>query len=117
MVRVWYGNTCLAQQDLLSATDVAEEKLPEWEPEAKQDDESTDWNGILWIALIAAAVIFVLVAVLRIRAAAARRRHLALRPKPAAVPPSSPLFLVPPRPLLLSCTVFVLDILTREKEI
>lgn len=75
MVRVWYGNTCLAQQDLLSATDVAEEKLPDRAPEAKPDDESTDWNGILWIVLIAAAGIFVLVMVLRIRAAAARRRR------------------------------------------
>ncbi len=60
-VRVWYGNTCLAQQDLLSAADVAEAKKTS---SAKQptDDDSVDlWNGILKIALGIVAGLFVLV--------------------------------------------------------
>ncbi|MBR7178240.1 MAG: D-alanyl-D-alanine carboxypeptidase [Oscillospiraceae bacterium] len=75
VVRVWYGNTCLAQQDLLSATDVTEEKLPVRAPQTQTEDTPTNWNGILWIALIVAAVLFVIVMLLNLRASAARRRR------------------------------------------
>ena len=65
-VRVWYGNICLAQQDLLSAADVAEAKKS---PTAskREDDGSIDlWNGILKIALGVVAGLFVLVLAIRL---------------------------------------------------
>ena len=75
VVRVWYGNTCLAQQTLRAASAVAVEKKP-----AKTDDGTTDdseglWNKILTVALCIVAVLFVLGLVLRARAAAKRRRR------------------------------------------
>ena len=74
MVRVWYDNICLAQQDLLSASDVSVEQH---RTEAKRENQGASmdlWNGILTIILIAVAVLFVLLLVLRILAAAKRRR-------------------------------------------
>ena len=65
-VRVWYGNICLAQQDLLSAADVAEAKKS---PTAskREDDGSIDlWNGILKIALGVVAGLFVVVLAIRL---------------------------------------------------
>ncbi len=65
-VRVWYGNICLAQQDLLSAADVAKAKKS---PTAskREDDGSIDlWNDILKIALGVVAGLFVLVLAIRL---------------------------------------------------
>ena len=65
-VRVWYGNICLAQQDLLSASDVAVAKKTN-SGNQKTDDDSMDlWNGILKIVLATVACAFVLVVTLRI---------------------------------------------------
>ena len=65
-VRVWYGNICLAQQDLLSASDVAVAKKTN-SGNQKTDDGSMDlWNGILKVVLVAVAGLFVLVVSLRI---------------------------------------------------
>ena len=65
-VRVWYGNICLAQQDLLSASDVAVAKKTN-SGNQKTDDGSMDlWNSILKVVLAAVAGLFVLVVTLRI---------------------------------------------------
>ena len=74
-IRVWYENTCLAQQDLLCAADVAvETKLVK--PHAVELDNSLSLlNGILKIALGVVAAIFVLVMVLRTVNAARYRRN------------------------------------------
>lgn len=86
MVRVWYDDICLAQQDLLSASDV-EAESDQVVSRRKDRDASMDlWNGILKIALIVVAVLFVLVILLRIRAAALRRRRK--RRKAAAKKPN-----------------------------
>ena len=73
MVRVWYGNICLAQQDLLSAADVAVEKTPAKTQKIDADDSVNLWNGILKIALVVVAALFVLVLLLRMANAAKRR--------------------------------------------
>ena len=75
MVRVWCGNTCLAQQDLLSASDVAvAQQRPE--PNRTEQDAPVDmWNGILKIVLAVVAALFVLVLIMQIRAKAKRRRR------------------------------------------
>ena len=65
-VRVWYGNTCLAQQDLLSAADVAVEKKTEKHQNMDAEDPLNLWNGILKIALGVVAALFALVLLLRI---------------------------------------------------
>ncbi len=66
IVRVWYGNTCLAQQDLLSAADVAEAKKTASANKPADDDSVDLWNGILKIALGVVAGLFVLVLVVRL---------------------------------------------------
>ncbi len=86
LVRVWYDDICLAQQELLSAADVAVERQ---RPETSQTDPDVSvdlWNGILKIVLAVVAVLFVLVLVLRARAAAKRRRRRARRNGKAAKP-------------------------------
>ena len=75
VVRVWYGNTCLAQQTLRSASAVAVEKKSAKDNTQTDDDSEGLWNGILTIALGVVAVLFVLVLLLRARAAAKRRRR------------------------------------------
>ena len=75
MVRVWYGNTCLAQQTLRSASAVAAAKTESDQPREQEDDSEGIWNAILTGVLIAVAAVFVLVMVLRFRAAAQRRRR------------------------------------------
>lgn len=74
VVRVWYENTCLAQQTIHSASAVEPETREE-EQQEQEDDSQGIWNTILTAVLIAVAVVFVLVMVLRIRAAAIRRRR------------------------------------------
>ena len=86
LVRVWYGNVCLAQQDLLAAADVQKAKS-NGANRQNGDDNSLDlWNGILKIVLGVVAGLFVLVVTLRIvntvryrnrkkRKAAAKRRR------------------------------------------
>ena len=85
-VRVWYGNVCLAQQDLLSASDVAQAKKSGSGSKQEGDDSLDLWNGILKIVLGVVAGLFVLVVTLRIvntvryrnrkkRKAAAKRRR------------------------------------------
>ena len=85
-VRVWYGDTCLAQQDLLSASDVAQAKKSGSGSKQEGDDSLDLWNGILKIVLGVVAGLFVLVVTLRIvntvryrnrkkRKAAAKRRR------------------------------------------
>ena len=85
-VRVWYGNVCLAQQDLLSASDVAQAKKSGSGSKQTDDDSLDLWNGILKIVLGVVAGLFVLVVTLRIvntvryrnrkkRKAAAKRRR------------------------------------------
>ncbi|MBR5293860.1 MAG: D-alanyl-D-alanine carboxypeptidase [Oscillospiraceae bacterium] len=75
VVRVWYENTCLAQQTLRSASAVAVEEKRQDQSQEQEDDSEGIWNSILTGILIAVAVIFVLVMALRIRAAAIRRRR------------------------------------------
>jgi D-alanyl-D-alanine carboxypeptidase (penicillin-binding protein 5/6) len=75
VVRVWYENTCLAQQTLRSASAVAVEEKRQESDQEQEDDSEGIWNTILTVVLIAVAVIFVLVMALRIRAAAIRRRR------------------------------------------
>ena len=75
VVRVWYENTCLAQQTLRSASAVAVEEKRQEQSQEQEDDSEGIWNSILTGILIAVAVIFVLVMALRIRAAAIRRRR------------------------------------------
>ena len=65
VVRVWYGDICLAQQDLLSAADVAVEETPVQIQPGDEDDSVGLWDGILTIVLGAVAVMFVLILVLR----------------------------------------------------
>jgi len=76
-VRVWYGDICLAQEDMLSAADVAVRQEPENSPAGDQDDSIDLWNGILKVVLGALLVMFVLVLVIRIGFAVkyARRRR------------------------------------------
>ena len=67
VVRVWYEDVCLAQQDLLSAADVEEAKNTGTASRKPDTDESMDlWNGILKLVLAAVAGVFVLVCVVRI---------------------------------------------------
>lgn len=75
VVRVWLGNTCLAQQTLRSASAVAVEEKPAQENDDATDDSEGLWNGILTVALGVVAVLFVLVLLIRARAAAKRRRR------------------------------------------
>ena len=75
MVRVWYGNTCLAQQTLRAASAVAVEKKPAADPSQSADDSEGLWNKILTVVLGVVAVLFVLVVVIRARVAAKRRRR------------------------------------------
>ncbi len=65
-VRVWYGDTCLAQQDMLSAADVAVRHEPDTPQAGNQDDSLDLWNGILKVVLGALVALFVLVLVIRI---------------------------------------------------
>lgn len=75
MVRVWYDNICLAQQDLLSSSAVAVEKKPA-QTQKQDPDESMDlWNTVLKIALIAVAAVFVVLVILRLWNNAKRRRR------------------------------------------
>ena len=84
-VRVWYDNICLAQQDLLSATDVEPVKKTAQKTQ-ETDDASVDlWNRILKIVLMVLGGLFVLVLVIRMvntiryrrrrRRKAQKRRH------------------------------------------
>ena len=67
VVRVWYEDVCLAQQDLLSAADVEEAKSTGSGSRKPDTDESMDlWNGMLKLVLAAVAGVFVLVCVVRI---------------------------------------------------
>ena len=75
VVRVWYEDICLAQQELLSASPVAQEREPVKSQRPASDEPAELWDGILWIALGAAAVLFVLVLLLRMVSAAKRRRR------------------------------------------
>ena len=75
VVRVWYGNICLAQQDLLSAADVAVEKRPV-QSQTPATEESMDLlDGVLKIALGVVAALFVFVLVIRIGNHIKRRRR------------------------------------------
>lgn len=74
IVRVWYGNTCLAQQELVSASDVQVQKAPAKNPAVTQGDLDL-FDTILKILLAVVAGLFVLVVILRFRAAAKRRRR------------------------------------------
>lgn len=75
VVRVWYENTCLAQQPLRSASAVAVEEKRQESDQEQEDDSEGIWNTILTVVLILVAMVFVLVMALRIRAAAIRRRR------------------------------------------
>ena len=86
MVRVWYGNTCLAQQDLLSAADVAVEQTRQETSRVEPEVPVDLVNRILKIVLIAVAVIFVLMILMRLWAGAKRRRRRARKNRKAAKP-------------------------------
>ena len=86
LVRVWYGNVCLAQQDLMAAADVQKAKSNGTNRQNGDDDSLDLWNGILKIVLGVVAVLFVVVVAMRIvntiryrnrkkRKAAAKRRR------------------------------------------
>ena len=75
VVRVWLDNTCLAQQTLRAASAVEVEKKTVQQSTQTPDDSEGLWNRILTVALGVAAVLFVLVLVIRARAAAKRRRR------------------------------------------
>jgi D-alanyl-D-alanine carboxypeptidase (penicillin-binding protein 5/6) len=75
LVRVWYGDTCLAQQELLSASAVAVQKqAPVDTSRGDSVDTGSLVDGVLRIVLSVVAVVFVLLVVLRLRAASLRRR-------------------------------------------
>ena len=78
-VRVWYDNICLAQQELLSAADVAVEQPRKESQNADTGNSMGLWNGILTIVLVAVTAIFVLMLVMRARTAAKRRRRRTTR--------------------------------------
>ena len=85
-VRVWYEDICLAQQDLLSASDVAEARNNGAANRRPTGDESLAlWNGILKIALGIVAGLFLLVCVVRIgntiKRSRRRRRKAAAKQK------------------------------------
>lgn len=75
VVRVWYGNVCLAQQDLLSAADVAVEKKPVQSQMPVPEETLGRWDGVLKIALGVVAALFVFVMVIRIGNTVKRRRR------------------------------------------
>ena len=75
VVRVWNDNVCLAQQDLLSATDVAEAKAPTQTRKPVSEESVDRWDGILKIVLGVVAVMFVFVAIVRVGNALKRRRR------------------------------------------
>ena len=86
MVRVWYGNICLAQQELLSAADV-EVAQQRQETNRVEPEVSVDlWDTILKIVLAVVVLIFVLTLIQRARAAAKRRRRRARRNQKNANP-------------------------------
>ena len=85
-VRVWYGNTCLAQQELLSASDVAVEQTRQESSRTDPDVPVDLVNSILKIVLIAVAVVFVLMILMRIWVGAKRRRRRARRNRRASKP-------------------------------
>ena len=85
-VRVWYGNTCLAQQELLSASDVAVEQTRQESSRTDPDVPVDLVNSILKILLIAVAVVFVLMILMRIWVGAKRRRRRARRNRRASKP-------------------------------
>ena len=64
-VRVWYGNTCLAQQDLLSAADVAAAKTLFRNHQTSDEDAVGLVDGVLKAILGVVAGLFVLVLVIR----------------------------------------------------
>lgn len=74
VVRVWYENICLAQQDILSAADVAEEKKPVQTQTPEQEESKSNWDGVLTIALVVVAVLFVFVVIIRINNTVKRRK-------------------------------------------
>ena len=74
VVRVWYGNICLAQQELVSASAVAVQEQRPGQDSEQMDAALDQFDSILKIALAVIAVLFVLVMILRARAAARRRR-------------------------------------------
>ena len=86
MVRVWYGNTCLAQQDLLSASDVAVEQTRQESSRVDPDMPVDLMNNILKIVLAAVAVIFVLMVALWIWSAAMSRRRRARKKRKSVKP-------------------------------
>ena len=75
VVRVWYGDICLAQRDLLSAADVAVEEIPVEPQVGEQDDSVGLWDGILKIILGALAVMCGLFLVVRIGSGIKRMRR------------------------------------------
>lgn len=75
VVRVWYDHICLAQQELLSASDVAVEQKPAQAQRPVTEETLDLWDGILKIALGVAAVLFVLVVIVRIGNTVKRRRR------------------------------------------
>ena len=83
MVRVWYDNICLAQQDLLSASDVEVEHRNTQSHRTELGESADLINSVLKIVLAVVAVIFVLTLILRARAAAKRRRRQARNRKNA----------------------------------
>lgn len=75
LVRVWFGNTCLAQQELVSASDVAVEQQKTTVQNRDSGDSAQSWDTVLKYVLMGVAVLFVAVMLLRMRAAAKRRRR------------------------------------------
>lgn len=84
-VRVWYGDTCLAQEEMYSAAAVAVRQEPEASGSGDGDESLSLWNGILKVVLGALIVLFVLVLALRIgfaiRYSRRRRRKAAKKMK------------------------------------
>ncbi len=81
VVRVWYGDTCLAQQNLYAATDVAVQVIPE---KREERDPVELWSFLIWGIGILVVLIVAGMLTMRYRAIARHRRRMAMRRKAAA---------------------------------
>ncbi len=79
LVRVWFGNTCLAQQELYASTAVAVKEEAPQKPHRTERNSIDWWNIALWGVLIVVALIFVVMLLLRLRAIVRHRRRQAQR--------------------------------------
>lgn len=79
VVRVWYENTCVAQQELYSAASIKKAvpiaKLPNVDPAHPMEAESNVWHIVMIVILVLLAVIFVLLVIGNVRKAIRRAKR------------------------------------------